>query len=170
MNNEPAWLGRARALIGTREVAGAGSNPTILAWAKRIGARILGIAYTDDATAWCGLFVTECLSEAGIDLSTMKVGVRASAWASWGIAVDPARLTPGTILVFQRPGGGHVGFYVGEDATTYHVLGGNQGDAVSIARIAKGRCIARRWPKDVPITGKPVHLAGAAGGISENEA
>jgi hypothetical protein len=73
------------------------------------------------------------------------------------------------VLVFQRPGGGHVGFYVGEDATAYHVLGGNQGDAVTIARIAKARCVARRWPLGVKLTGKPVQLASNCGPLSRNE-
>jgi hypothetical protein len=71
--------------------------------------------------------------------------------------------------VFQRPGGGHVGFYVGEDATIYTVLGGNQGNDVTSARIAKGRCVARRWPAGQPLTGKPVMLATAAA-VCTNEA
>jgi len=81
----------------------------------------------------------------------------------------PERLAPGAVLVFERPGGGHVGFYVGEDATAYHVLGGNQGDAVTIARIAKDRCIARRWPAGRPVIGKPVQMA-ARKPISTDEA
>jgi hypothetical protein len=51
--------------------------------------------------------------------------------------------------VFTRSGGGHVGLYVGEDATHYHVLGGNQANLVSIMRLAKGRLAegGMRWPK-----------------------
>ena len=63
------------------------------------------------------------------------------------------------MLVFTRPGGGHVGFYVGEDAAAYHILGGNQGDAVTIVRIVKSRYIARRWPEGRPVIGKPVPIA-----------
>ncbi|MEG8056929.1 hypothetical protein QP150_09490 [Sphingomonas sp. 22L2VL55-3] len=69
----------------------------------------------------------------------------------------------------RASGGGHVGFYVGEDATAYHVLGGNQGDTVSVARIAKDRCIARRWPSGRPVIGKPVQMA-ARKPISTDEA
>jgi uncharacterized protein (TIGR02594 family) len=101
--------------------------------------------------------------------SIMKIGVRASSWATWGSPIQADRLAPGAILVFERPGGGHVGFYVGEDATTYSVLGGNQGDKVSIARVAKSRCVARRWPKGVAVIGKPIVLA-SAGAVSTNEA
>jgi hypothetical protein len=67
------------------------------------------------------------------------------------------------VLVFQRPGGGHLGFYVGEDERAYHVLGGNQGDCVSITRIAKDRCIAIRWPSGQPVNGKPVKMTAIAG-------
>jgi hypothetical protein len=73
------------------------------------------------------------------------------------------------VLVFARKGGGHVGFYVGEDATAYHVLGGNQGNAVNVMRIAKDRCIAIRWPEGEPVVGKPVILA-SNGQLSRNEA
>ena len=73
------------------------------------------------------------------------------------------------MLVFTRPGGGHVGFYVGEDAAAYHILGGNQGDAVTIVRIVKSRYIARRWPEGRPVIGKPVPIA-ATGRLSTDAA
>ena len=161
--------GHARTLLGTREAAGPANNGTILGWAKRLGVKVLGIAYNADSTPWCGLFVANCLREAGVDLEAMKVGVRASAWATWGANLRADRLAPGAILVFSREGGGHVGFYVGEDATTYSGLGGNQGDRVSIARVAKNRCVARRWPKGVALIGKPIVLA-STGAVSTNEA
>ena len=78
----------------------------------------------------------------------------------------------GDVLVFARPkGGGHVGLYVGEDETAFHVLGGNQSDGVTISRISKDRCIAVRRPgyKAAPATAKPVELA-ATGALSVNEA
>ena len=45
----------------------------------------------------------------------------------------------GHILTFTRNGGGHVGIYVGEDTTCYHVLGGNQSNQVNVMRIEKSR-------------------------------
>ncbi|MDF0540771.1 TIGR02594 family protein [Sphingobium sp. H39-3-25] len=167
---EPAWLMAARKKVGTREVPGAGNSATIMGWAKAIGVRILGILYNADSVPWCGLFVCACLKEAGVDLGLMKVGVRASAWATWGANLAAERLSPGAILVFERAGGGHVAFYVGEDASCYHVLGGNQGDAVTIMRIEKGRCIARRWPIGWPVYGKPVQLTAGGVPVSRNEA
>ncbi|HCB76205.1 MAG TPA: TIGR02594 family protein [Sphingomonas bacterium] len=172
---EPAWMKAARAKLGTREAPGAANNPTILGWAKRLGVKVLGIAYNADSVPWCGLFVAECLDRGGIDLAAdgmhrMRVAVRAKAWATWGSPLRADQLAPGAIVVFDRPGGGHVGFYVGEDAGAYHVLGGNQGDAVTIARIEKKRCIARRWPSGFARGGSPVRLTVAGRPLSRNEA
>jgi hypothetical protein len=47
------------------------------------------------------------------------------------------------VLIFERGSGGHVGFAVGQDEKHFYVLGGNQSDAVTIARIAKSRLLAR---------------------------
>ncbi len=166
----PAWLLAARTLLGTREAAGAANNLTILGWAKLLGIKVLGIVYNADSVPWCGLFVAHCLRVAGVDLTDMKVGVRAKAWATWGAPIAADRLAPGAILVFDREGGGHVAFYVGEDATHYHVMGGNQGDMVSVMRLAKSRCIARRWPRGWPVIGGPVRLSAAGAPVSQNEA
>lgn len=167
--SEPAWLRAARAKLGTREAAGAANSPTIMGWAKKLGTRVLGMVYNADSVPWCGLFVATCIAEAG--LPTAPIAVRASAWGKWGASIAADRLAPGAVLVFQRPGGGHVGFYVGEDDAAYHVLGGNQGDAVTITRIAKSRCVARRWPAGQPVIGKPVAMKSTAGlTLSRNEA
>lgn len=66
---------------------------------------------------------------------------------------------------------GNVALYVGEDDNYYHCLGGNQGDAVSIVRISKERCIAVRrfYSVGVPANVRPVKLA-ANGTPSTNEA
>ena len=54
------------------------------------------------------------------------------------------------MLVFERGSGGHVGFAVGQDDTHFFVLGGNQSDAVTIARVAKSRLLGARWPATFP--------------------
>ena len=169
MAKEPAWLAAARAKLGTREAAGAANSPTIMGWAKRLGTKVLGIAYNADSVPWCGVFVGICVTEDG--LTPPPIAVRAKAWATWGQNLRADRLAPGAVLVFERAGGGHVGFYVGEDATAYHVLGGNQGDRVSIMRVEKSRCIARRWPAGRAVIGAPVSMKAIAGvPLSRNEA
>jgi hypothetical protein len=76
----------------------------------------------------------------------------------------------GDILTFKRNAGGHVGFYVGEDATAYHVLGGNQSNQVSVSRIAKSRLYQARRPeyKSQPLNIRKVQL-GSTGELSTNE-
>ena len=158
---EPLWLAVARAQVGVRETPGPKSNATILGWAAKVG-KALGIAYADDAVPWCGLFVAYCVTAGG--LFAPPIAVRAKSWASWGEASKPCL---GAVLVFERQGGGHVGFYAGEDPTAFHVLGGNQGDKVSVTRIAKDRCIAVRWPAGRPKT-LPLMLT-PSGALSTNE-
>ena len=79
----------------------------------------------------------------------------------------------GDILVFKRPGGGgHVGFYVGEDDKCYHVLGGNQSNEVSVARLEKSRCLGIRrcdWKVAQPKTVKK-YFVTPSGEVSTNEA
>ncbi len=66
---------------------------------------------------------------AGIDV--VEKPLWALSWSNWGNPVSEPML--GDILTFKRTGGGHVGIYVGEDLTHYHVLGGNQGNSVSVS-------------------------------------
>ena len=162
---EPVWLAYARRQLGTREAPGPANDSRVMAMATR-AKQWLGIGYHADSVPWCGLFVSDCMQAAGMVAPRGAVAVRASWWETWGVPVSPR---VGSILTFRRPGGGHVAFYVGEDAATYHVLGGNQSDAVTITRIAKNRMTASRWPVGVPVTTAPVSLAGR-GVVSENEA
>lgn len=186
-----AWLARepgprmiveALKLYGTLETPGAGDNPVILAWADEVGDKAgTGYAtwaanfYEDDSIPWCGLFCAVVALRAG---KTPPVKYLAALeWRSFGrTPVEPGL---GDVLVFTRAGGGHVGLYVGDDATHFHVLGGNQGDAatgrkgdsVGIARIDKTRCSAIRRPlyNVQPANVRRIRLA-ATGAASVNEA
>lgn len=160
--SEPRWLTIAKGYQGVREIAGPKHSPTIMGWLRRLGSWI-----KDDETPWCGTFCAAVMHEAGLPYP--REYPRARAWADYGARLQTHVLAPGAILVFSRNGGGHVGFYVGEDATAYHVLGGNQANAVNIMRIAKARCIATRWPRGEAVTGGPVQLA-VNGQLSSNEA
>lgn len=162
----PPWMVTARKLIGTRETPGAKSNPTIMGWAKRLGTKVLGMLYSGDEVPWCGLFAAEVVASAGF--TPPKIAVRAKAWATWGEDTIPCE---GAVLVFERPGGGHVGFHAGrETATAYQVLGGNQSDAVTLAWIAKDRCVAVRWPPGYRPKGPRPQLASVGGMLSSDEA
>ncbi len=137
---EPAWMQNARAKIGLQEIR---DNTTIVSWAKHIGG-FIGNYFTNAHTIpWCGLFAAECMAEAGCRTPGDKA-LGALNWAAWGQGMTKPGI--GAVLVFKRPGGGHVGFYAGEDADAYHVLGGNESDQVEIARELKTRLVAIRWP------------------------
>jgi uncharacterized protein (TIGR02594 family) len=72
---------------------------------------------------------------------------RAKAWLDWGTYLPSPEV--GCVVVFLRDGGGHVGFVVGRDLQkNLLVLGGNQGDAVSIAAFRPERAVGYRWPTD----------------------
>jgi uncharacterized protein (TIGR02594 family) len=117
----------------------------------------------------CGLYASIVVKRAGFDV--VKDPLWARNWNNFGIKQDVAML--GDVLVFTRPGGGgHVGFYVGEDVTCYHVLGGNQSNMVNTTRILKSRCIGIRrcpWKISQPSNVRVVELA-ANGAVSTNEA
>lgn len=142
-NNEPVWMSTARALIGTKEAPGAADNPVILSWAKKLGGWE-GQYYQHDEIPWCSLFVTHVLEENSIH--GPRGFLAAKSYLNWGDKCTPV---PGAILVFGRDGGGHVGFYVGEDTNSYHVLGGNQSDMVCIKALPKDRLLDARWPSGV---------------------
>ncbi len=160
----PKMINIALSLFGVKEVVGEKDNATILEWAKELG---IQNTYNKDSIAWCGLFVALVVKRSGREPITNPLWAR--NWAKWGVGVSEAML--GDILVFVRNGGGHVGFYVAEDKDCYHVLGGNQSDAVTITRIKKSRCIAIRRPQynNQPVTVKK-YVVNATGRISTNEA
>lgn len=163
------WMIEARALIGQKEVPGAGNNPVIMAWGNRLGARVLGIAYGADSVPWCGLFAAHCVNVAG--LAPPLIAIRAKAWAGWGRALPLTGPVPqGAVAVFGREGGGHVGFVESVNADgSLNILGGNQGDAVNVRKFGRDRLIALRWPAGVPI-GPAAKLAGVAAAATTGEA
>ncbi len=164
---EPAWMREARRFMGLKEIAGAKSDPIIISWAKKLGGWITDY-YTNDDIAWCGLFMAHCIGSTlpGEHLPANPLG--ALNWSTFGHALTPP--APGAILTFHRTGGGHVGLYVGEDKTAYHVLGGNQSNSVSITRVEKARLEDARWPitGDAPVPGRVYLTPG--GELSKNEA
>ena len=160
----PRMVDEGLKLIGIVEAPGAADNPTIIAWAKETG---LSAVYKHDATAWCGLFMAVVAKRAGKPV--VEGPLWALNWSKFGVMHTPPGL--GDVLAFKRPGGGHVGIYIAEDDTAYHVLGGNQGDKVSIIRVEKARCVAHRRPAytNQPASVKPYRVA-ATGALSTNEA
>jgi uncharacterized protein (TIGR02594 family) len=108
--------------------------------------------------------------QAGWDASPAGNGLWARNWLQWGQPAPVPML--GDVLVFSRgKDKGHVGLYVGEDASAFHVIAGNQGDIVSIKRIPKSRLLGIRrcpWRVNQPGSVRPIWLT-ASGPISTNE-
>jgi uncharacterized protein (TIGR02594 family) len=167
--NNPAmpWFQEARRVIGIKERVGPGNNPTILDWAKDAG-----IPYKSDDIPWCGLFVAHCISSTIGDEPLPANPLGARQWLKFGAPCKPVL---GSILVFWRDKPtsfkGHVGFYAGEEkGGVLQVLGGNQSDSVSIARIRGDRLLQARWPATAPITGEVEVVASTDTIFSTNEA
>jgi uncharacterized protein (TIGR02594 family) len=160
---DPRWLAIARRYLGVSEIPGPRHNPTILGWLHRLRSWV-----ADDETPWCGLFVAAVMDEAGLPVA--RNYLRARAWMDWGTTL--ALPAPGCVVVFERgPTMGHVGFVVGRDADgQLLVLGGNQGNAVTIAAFARSRVLpgGYRWPAAEPILyGVQLPVGSAARSTSE---
>jgi uncharacterized protein (TIGR02594 family) len=137
---ELPWVTAIKTVYGLHEVR---DKARLQIWLKSDG-KTLG-----DPTAlpWCGDAVETAIKTALP--SEPFVGALATNpyyarnWQTFGRAAKGY----GAVAVFERgPTSGHVGFMVGEDAACFHVLGGNQGDSVSVTRIDKARLLAARWP------------------------
>lgn len=161
--SEQAWITEAKRHIGTREIPGARHEPKILQWWKAI--KRGGIK--SDEVPWCAAFVGGCLEAVGIVSSRFE---SAKSYMTWGKAI-PTPL-PGCIVVFSRTGGGHVAFVIGQNKAGHLVcIGGNQGNAVTVAAFDRARVIGYRWPVAVPLPKSTVMPSmEVAGALSRNEA
>lgn len=139
---EPRWLLGARQHLGLREIPGPRHAPVIGQWLHQLRAW-----WVDDETPWCGTFVAAMLEQSGIALP--RHWYRAREWLNWG--TDCQRPFVGSVVVLSRgPAMGHVGFVVGWYGSQLAVLGGNQGNAVTIAGFAPDRILGYRWPANEP--------------------
>jgi uncharacterized protein (TIGR02594 family) len=161
--SEPAWVIEARSFLGKREVPGAPTAPFIADWLQRLNAW-----WRDDETPWCGTAVAAWMLASKIEPA--KAWYRAKDWLNWGSTI--ASPVVGAVVVFARDGGGHVGLIVGKDRIgRLMVIGGNQGNAVSIAPFEPGRALGYRWPTQhlasLPASQLPILMAGGASSTNE---
>lgn len=166
MQQDPAWIANARKYVGLQEKFGPQHDPHILQWWKNIGA-----PFEDDETPWCGAFVGGNLFEAGI--KPVAGGASAKAWLKLPVKLDKPAF--GAVVIFDRPpnpASGHVGFIVGRDQKgNLMVLGGNQGNRVSIKPFPISRVKGYRWPGNYPREERfSLPLLTSDGRLSTNEA
>ncbi|WP_299078711.1 TIGR02594 family protein [uncultured Paraglaciecola sp.] len=162
---EPLWAAEARNLLGTREVRGKGNNPIIMDWAEE-----LDQWYPGDDVPWCGLFVAHCMSIGAPDEAQEFNRLGARAWRAFGQEVNPCAWCIGVFWRTHKTksGNGHVAFIIGEGPDYYVILGGNQSDNVTIAKIAKNRLLECRGPSGW--SGPELERMTVAGAMSRNEA
>lgn len=160
---QPAWLAEAWREFGQSEISGARHNDRIVAFFRELGHERI----EQDEVAWCAAFVGASLERAGL-ASTRSLSAR--SYANWGEALDAERF--GAVAVLSRGSNtalGHVGFLVGWTATRLWLLGGNQGDSVSVQGFARSRLLALRWPGAAPQTGIEVVFRAALAHVLEME-
>lgn len=172
LSDEPAprMLVEGLKTFGVMERPGNADNPVIMGWAREIGVPAIAQAFTADSVPWCGLWAAVIAKRAGKPVNTNSLWAR--SWLRWGDKVQVSDAKLGDVLVFARGAtSGHVGLYVGEDDTAFHVLGGNQSDAVTITRIDKARLLGVRnsYARAQPSNCRRIVLK-ASGDLSTNEA
>jgi uncharacterized protein (TIGR02594 family) len=138
----------AQRFVGIKEVDGTTSNPQILAML-----RLNDTWPEDDAVPWCSAFANYV---AWLLRLPRSKSLRARSWLLIGEVIDLQAAEPGfDIVVLKRGSGtqpgpdvidapGHVGFYAGVEGTKVLVLGGNQGNSVSLASYSKKRLLGIR--------------------------
>jgi uncharacterized protein (TIGR02594 family) len=131
--------------FGTKEIKGIKDNARILQYAKECNFTWIN----DDETPWCSVFLNWVAKQVNLERS------KSAAARSWQhVGFETKEPEPGDIVVFWREHIfshlGHVGVYLGfsKDHTRVYVLGGNQGDAVSISAYPTERVLSFRRLKN----------------------
>lgn len=135
------WLPIAMAELGVREAPGDADNPRIVEYHQATTLRA-----TDDEVPWCSAFACWVMQRAGVSSARSAA---ARSWLTWG---QSSPLRPGAVVVLSRgtnPAQGHVGFALAWNDALVWLLGGNQGDAVSVAAYRRERVVGVRWPGTV---------------------
>lgn len=139
----------AKTFLGVTERPGAEDNPLIVAALSEVAEwRAEGILEHDE-TAWCAAFAAFVCRRLGLPHPQGWSRLRARAWLTVGREVQEPEVGP-DIVIFSRgrpeSGKGHVGFFGGwgEGRRTVLTLGGNQGNAVSLAPYAADRVLGFR--------------------------
>lgn len=151
----PKMIKEAVPFLGMKEIKGTKSEPRLMEVAKEIGVADI---YKNDDTSWCAVIHNGIAKRAGKSIGYKKDKfdlLRALKFQEYGVGLFPddwevlhkKEAMFGDTMIFLRPGGGHVGFYIGENDTHYYIMGGNQNDMYSFTRLAKYRLVAVRRPK-----------------------
>lgn len=141
----------ARRFIGLKEAPGVASSYLVMAMLR------LDMTWpADDSVPWCSAFVNFVCWILRLPRSK---SLAAKSWLAVGTLVPTIDQAEAgfDVVILTRDGGGHVGFYVGHDAATVQLCGGNQGDKVDVSNFPLSRVIGirRLWASPAP-SGVPV--------------
>jgi uncharacterized protein (TIGR02594 family) len=150
----PPWLQVAEGELGVHEIPGPKSESRIIEYHATTT-----LMATSDEVPWCSSFMNWAMSQVKIR-GTGSAAAR--SWLRWGVRLGVPAF--GCVAVLSRDGNqpaqltrdelttgrylpGHVGPWIGDvNSTTIRLIGGNQGDAVSIANFPKSRLLGYFWP------------------------
>lgn len=128
---EAPWLDIMRERLGTKEVAGKGSNPAILQMFADVGHPEID----EDATAWCAACAGSALKACQLPIPPTNVNLLARSYCTYGKKCEPK---PGAIAIWPRGKStwqGHVNIVedvrVHNGKTQVKCIGGNQSNAVT---------------------------------------
>lgn len=136
----PLWIDLAKSQLGVKEVEGKKNNPDILKYHEATTLKA-----QDETVAWCSAFINWCFQACGADKGTRSAAAR--SWLKWGKEVKLKDAMIGDVVIFSRGNSswqGHVAFYLNHDDTWVEVLGGNQSDAVSVAKYSRSKLLGVR--------------------------
>jgi uncharacterized protein (TIGR02594 family) len=142
----PYDFAKALHRYGVKEIPGKPENPLIRAFHYSIG------LVANEDTAWCGSFVGFCHKTTAYELP--KGPSAARSWLNAGEVVASLDLAlPGDVIILWRGSKdgwqGHVGFYERHTTSLVTLLGGNQGDELSIASFGRDRLLGIRRPRSL---------------------
>jgi len=139
----------AQRFTGIQELPGGQNHPLVQWWLSLCGFAL----DSPDEIPWCSAFVNGIAWELRLPRSKSAA---ARSWLNVGSPVSLAQAEPGfDVVVIQRgtapqPGpevlkaSGHVGFFAGVEGDMISILGGNQGNAVTVDRFNKSRLLGVR--------------------------
>lgn len=130
----------AQRFVGMKEVPGTASNPAVLAML-----RLDQPWPTSDEVPWCSAFANYI---AWLLRLPRSHNLSARSWLNVGESIEADQATVGfDVVILSRgtdPTAGHVGFFAGAVGGVVNVLGGNQGDSVSVESFMRTRILGVR--------------------------
>lgn len=133
----------AKRFKGQREIAGLFKNNPVIMKMLRLDAKWP----ENDEVPWCAAFVNFCAFICPVEFERSR-SLRARDWMKQGFSVKTPAI--GDVVVFWRGkhddgASGHVGFFAGSNKQgSIYVLGGNQGNAVSIKKYSRRKLLGFR--------------------------